>query len=128
MLSKINGVEQLYLRTGGGAIPGSKVLFTFSFHTDNLAPPKDMEELVLKCAAGCPNEVRVTLEGLRQDPNLFPRLHEFGSRCKTMASVWESLLETVHVRKRTAKVEFVECAVVPGARPQLDGLLAARRA
>jgi len=128
LLSKIHGVERLYLRTGGGAILDSEVPFTFRFQTDNLAPLRDVEELVLQCAAGCADEVRVTLEGLQQDGNLFPRLRKIRlERCKTMTSVWEQLMQTVRVRKRIEKVEFMECAVVPEARAQLDDLLAARR-
>ena len=129
VLSKIHGVERLYLRAGSGATSDSEVPFTLSFQTDSLAPLKDVQELVLQCAAGRPDEVRVTLEGLQQDANLFPRLRGIRlERCKTMTPVWETLLETVRVRQCISKVELVECGVVPGACHELDGLLAARRA
>ena len=129
VLSKIHGVKRLYLRAGSGAIPDSEVQFDFTFQTDSLAPLEDVQELVLQCAAECPDEVRVTLEGLQQDANLFPRLREIRlERCKTMTPVWETLLETVRVRKCISQVELVGCEVVPGARQKLDDLLAARRA
>ena len=129
VLSKLHGVERLYLRAGRAAIPDSEVPFTFSFPTDGLSPLKDVQELVLQCAAVCADEVRVTLEGLQRDANLFPRLRGIRlERCKTMTPVWETLLKTVRVRKFISEVELVECTVAPGARQGLDDLLAARKA
>ena len=129
ILSKMRGVEQLYLRTGGRVNPDPKVPFIFSFQADNLAPLKEVQELIFQCADGCPDEVCVTLEGVRQDPNLFLRLRKIRlERCKTMTPVWEPLLETVRVRNFIVKVELVDCGVALGACPELEGLLAARRA
>lgn len=128
-LNMIHGVKQLYLRTGGGAILDSQVPFTFQFRTDNLAPLKEVEELILQCASGCPDEIRVTLEGLHQDPDLFPRLRKIlFESCRTMTPVWGPLVQVVCARKSIESVEFVDCAVVPGACPDLHDLLAARRA
>ena len=127
LLRKIHGVKQLYLRIGGGATLESKIPFTFRFQTDVLAPLNDVESLVLKCAAGCPDAIRVTLEGLHRDPNLFPQLREIRlEECKTMTSVWEPLVQAVRARACLERVVFVECAAVPGACPELDDLLASR--
>ena len=129
ILSKMHGVEQLYLRTGGRVVPDPKVPFTFSFQADNLAPLKDVQELIFQCADGSLDEVCVTLEGVRQNPNLFPRLRKIRlERCKKMTAVWESLLETVRVRTCIVRVELVDCGVALGACPELDSLLTARRA
>jgi hypothetical protein len=129
ILSKMHGVERLYLRTGGPVIPDPEVPFTFHFQTENLAPLKDVEELVFQCGAGDPDEVCVTLKGLEQEPTLFPLLRKIRlERCKTMAQLWEPLVETVRVREQIATVELVECEAAPGACLQLDDLLAGRRA
>ena len=127
ILSRTHGVETLYLCTGGGAIRDSDVPFTYRFPTDNRAPLKDVEELVLQCAAGSPDEVRVTLEGLQKDPRLFPLSRKIRLKKCKMTPVWETLLDTVRSRKRIARVELVECDAVLGACLQLDDLLAARR-
>ena len=129
ILSKMHGVEQLHLRIGRRVIPDLDVPFTLSFQTDNLAPLKEVEELVLQCAARSSDELRVTLEGVQRDPNLFPLLRKIRlERCKTMTLAWEPLLETVRAREGVTKVELVDCGGGPEACPELDDLLVARGA
>jgi hypothetical protein len=129
MLSSLHGVQQLYLRIGGDVIPKSDIPFTLKFQTNDLAPLKEVEELVLQCAAGCADDgVRVTLEGLYRDLKLFPRLRAIRiESCNAMTSVWEPLVQMVRGRKCLEMVEFVDCAITPGACPEVHDLLASRR-